>query len=102
MIAKDSVVGYVNLCQQPDGTVSVGARIFAGFRGKTYGTQGVRQILRIAKEKGYSVATARARQSNTPSLRLCDRVGFLRTGEDVTKEGRPVFTYRMDLTLFSE
>ena len=102
VIAKDCVVGYVNLCEQPDGSVSVGASIFAGFRGKTYGTQGVLRILRIAKEKGYSVATARVRQSNTPSNRLCDRVGFLRTGEDVTKEGRPVFTYHIELTLFSK
>ena len=100
VIAKDSVVGYVDLCEKSADTVSVGASVFAGFRGKTYGTQGVRKILSLAKEKGYSFATARVRQSNTPSNRLCDRVGFSRTGEDVTKEGRPVFTYQLDLNTF--
>ena len=90
-------VGYVNLLEASPDSVSVGAHIFPGFRGKTYGTQAVRSVLGLAAEKGYSAATARVRKTNTPSLRLCDTVGLISTGEDVTAQGREVFTFRKEL-----
>ncbi len=85
------VVGYVQLTEQPDGNVSAGAHIFSDFRGKTYGTQAVRKLLAIAGEKGYSTVTARVRKKNLPSCRLCDTVGFVRTGEGVTAKGQEVW-----------
>jgi len=90
-------VGYVNLFERSDGRISVGAHIFAGFRGKSYGTQAVRLALQIAREKGYVTAHARVRKTNTPSNRLCHTVGFVPVGDDVTKDGNPVTVYEMKL-----
>lgn len=93
----DCTVGYVSLFEKDDCTVSVGAHIFPGFRGKTYGTQGVKLAMTCAAQRGYIKAVARVRKTNTPSLRLCDRVGFVRVGEDVTPEGREVFVFCREL-----
>ncbi len=87
----DDPVGYVQLCLQPEGDLSVGAHIFSDFRGKTYGTQAVRKVLAIAGEMGYSSVTARVRKNNVPSCRLCKTLGFLPVSEDVTAKGHPVW-----------
>ena len=97
ILAEDEPVGYVNLCEQPDGSVSAGAHVFSDYRGKTYGTQGVRALCHVASEKGCSVLTARVRKTNTPSLRLCQRIGFVPVGEDVTAKGVPVVCFSMSL-----
>lgn len=86
--ADEQVVGYVQLTEQPDGSVGVDVHIFSDFRGKTYGTQSVRKLLSLAKEKGYCTVTARVRKNNVPSCRLCETVGFVRTGEGVTAKGQ--------------
>ena len=86
-----SVVGYVQLTEQPDGSVSLDANIFSDYRGKTYGTQGVQALLSIAKEKGYSTVTAQVRKENVPSCRLCKRVGMIPVSEDLTQRGIPVW-----------
>ena len=97
LTADEAVVGYVSLFERTPDSVSVGAHIFPGFRGKTYGTQGVLNAMEIAREKGYAFATARVRKTNTPSLRLCKTVGFVPVGEDLTPEGREVFVFRCNL-----
>lgn len=97
ILAEDEPVGYVSLCEQPDGSVSAGAHVFSDYRGKTYGTQGVRALCRIASERGYSSLTARVRKTNTPSLRLCRTVGFVPVGEDVTAKGVPVVCFSLSL-----
>ncbi|MBQ1965860.1 MAG: tRNA adenosine(34) deaminase TadA [Clostridia bacterium] len=82
-----SVVGYVQLTEQSDGSVSLEVFIFSDYRGKTYGTQSARALLSLAKDKGYSVITAQVRSENIPSCRLCQRVGFVPVGDDVTQRG---------------
>ena len=94
---EDSAVGYVNLTEKSEDSVSVGAHIFPGARGKSYGTQAVNEILSLAVQKGYSQAEAHVRKTNTPSLRLCNSVGFLREGEGITAAGREIFIFRKEL-----
>lgn len=97
LLVDGDPVGYVSLMQKAPDTVSVGAHVFSCSRGKTYGTQGVRLALAHAKSLGYVQATARVRKSNVPSNRLCDRIGFEKTGEDVTDRGDGVFCYSLRL-----
>lgn len=94
---KDEPVGFVSLMEQSPQCVSVGAQIFPGYRGKTYGTQAVTEVCRRAALLGYPSVSARVRKNNTPSNRLCRRVGFSLTGEDVTERGVEVFTYLKNL-----
>lgn len=82
-----SVVGYVQLTEQSDGSVSLEVFIFSDYRGKTYGTQSARALLSLAKDKGYSVITAQVRKESVPSCRLCKRVGFVPIGDDGTQRG---------------
>ena len=89
--ADGSPVGYVQLCQQPDGSVSAGAHIFSDFRGKGYGTKAVVLLLEKAREMGLSAVTARVRKTNVPSCKLCKTVGFAPVGEDVTAKGHEVW-----------
>lgn len=91
VVAEEDLVGYVQLTQQPDGTVSAGAHIFSDFRGKGYGTKGVTLLLSKAKEMGYPSVSARVRKSNVPSCKLCKTVGFSIVGQDVTAKGREVW-----------
>ena len=95
--AAGELVGYVNLFEQSERIVSAGAHIFPGYRGRSYGTQSVGQLLALAKERGYTSVTARVRKSNVPSLRLCDTLGFVRKGEDVTAKGIEVWNFSRDL-----
>ncbi len=88
---EEQVVGYVQLTEQPEGGVSAGAHIFSDFRGKTYGTQAIRLLLDKAKEKGYSLVTARVRKENVPSCHLCKSVGFVPQSDGVTQRGIPVW-----------
>ncbi len=88
---EDQVVGYVQMTEQDVGTVSAGVCIFSDYRGKTYGTQAICALLKIAKEKGYSFVTARVRKENVPSCRLCQRVGFVPESDGVAERGIPVW-----------
>lgn len=97
VVAGEDLVGYVQLTEQSDRTVSAGAYIFPDFRGKGYGTQGVERLLSKAKELGYSIVTARVRKSNVPSCKLCKTVGFTPVGEDVTEKGQEVWKMHYSL-----
>lgn len=89
--ADASLMGFLHLKEQNDGSVNVDLRIFPGFRGKGYGTSALRQAFSLASDKGYRIFTACLRKPNTPTLRLCKRLGFERV--DLGFEGME--TYRL-------
>ena len=82
--ADGQTVGYGHLIEQNKDTVEMDLCVFSDFRGKTYGKQAMKQILAVAKEKGYASVVLTVRKNNVPACRLCDSVGFVRVGEDVT------------------
>ncbi len=87
----EQAVGYLQLTEDADGNVDLEVHIFSDYRGKTYGTQALCKALDLAKEKGYSTATATIRKNSIPSRRLCESVGFVHTGEGVTAKGQEVW-----------
>ncbi len=91
VIAEDSPVGLAQLCEKNDGNAGIDVQIFSGFRGKGYGTQAVSILLKLAAEKGYRSFVARVRKTNTPSLRLCKRIGFQIVEEEKTQKGVEIY-----------
>ncbi len=89
--ADGQTVGFCQLTEQSGNTVSINVHIFSDFRGKRYGTQSVRKLLSLAKEKGYSSATASVRKNSVPACRLCESAGFVRAGETVTVKGQELW-----------
>ena len=95
--ADSELAGYVSLYERKESTVTVGADIVSGYRRKGVAYAAITEALRRARESGYKKADARVRKDNTASLRLCEKLGFVITDEDVTAQGREVYNLEKDL-----
>lgn len=69
-------VGRASLYGRSEHIVSCGIEIFPAFRKKGYGGEAYRNLLTIAKEKGYTIAVAQVRFDNAASIALHRAIGF--------------------------
>ena len=79
MFAIDSngqTVGYASLYQRSHTIVSCGLEIYPDYQRRGYASEAYEKLLRIAKEKGYSIAVAQVKANNTASIALNRKLGF--------------------------
>ena len=77
----ECAVGQARFTEE-EGSALLELYIFSDFRGKTYGTQALRLLLSLAKERGYPIALIRPRKIGVPARRLLQTAGFSQRGED--------------------
>ena len=92
--ADGELVGTVSLYQHSGYIVSAGPEIFPQFRRRGYAYEAMRQAYDYAKEHGFLLAQAQIRTDNEASIRLHEKLGFLRSWEDLTnRRGNKVYMY---------
>ena len=94
ILADDSngeIVGTVSLYEHTSTAVSPGIEIIKEYRGKGYGTEGMKSALAIAAENGWKIAISQVRTDNVPSLRLHKSLDFEIADEYINKKGNRVY-----------
>ncbi|WP_054055799.1 GNAT family N-acetyltransferase [Alloactinosynnema sp. L-07] len=88
------VQGRVNLVDVADGAAELGFRIARSAVGRGVATSAVRRICDLAaRELGLTLLRAGAALDNHASQAVLTRTGFVRTGQEVTADGRPGTTF---------
>jgi ribosomal-protein-alanine N-acetyltransferase len=79
------VVGKIGFHASPDaeGTVEIGYRVDEAHRRQGLASEMTIGLLRWGSERGARRCLASIRPDNIPSLRLTERLGFVRTGEQI-------------------
>ena len=72
----DDLVGCLSIYQRTNCAVSLGVEIFAAHQGKGHGTRALEEGLRLAKEKGFSLAMDQVAVDNRASLAIHRKAGF--------------------------
>lgn len=88
------IVGQASLCGRSKHIVSCGLELYSAYRGKGYGTCAYRELLSLAKIKGFTIAVAQVRTDNAASIALHKKMGF--EAEDYTyinKKGNPIYYF---------
>jgi RimJ/RimL family protein N-acetyltransferase len=78
------IVGSISTssCDRRNGTFSYGLGVLAAHRGKGYGSEAVALLLNyLFRELRYQKAVAHVYSFNEPSIRLHERLGFVREGQ---------------------
>lgn len=94
---NDTLVGYVSLFGQEDGTVCDGVDIFPPFRRCGFAVQAMTQLMETARERGFTVQTAHIRTDNAASIALHGKMGFVPGEVWSNRHGHEVRTWRKEL-----
>lgn len=98
VVSDDTIVGSVSLYHHSKSVVICGAEIFKDFRHNNYAYNAVMELFKIAKEKGYKIATGQVRTDNIASLALCRKLGFESDNyEYINKKANPVYIFMKSL-----
>ncbi|MBE5767969.1 MAG: GNAT family N-acetyltransferase [Clostridiales bacterium] len=89
----DAVVGFMNLFAQSEHIISCGPEIKADFRRQGLAALAETQVLRYAKDKGYTVAVGRVREDNAASIALHEKLGFELALTYTNPKGKPMRLY---------
>ena len=86
MIERESatVVGDIGFLGAPraDGSIEIGYSVIPDRRGRGYATEAARALVDWAlRQPGVTTVVAGCDNSNVPSIRTLERLGFVRTGE---------------------
>ena len=97
MLAVESngtLVGYVSLYDQGNGTASEGVEIYPSCRRQGFAFAALQQLLAQA---AYHTIIAQIRKDNAASLALHSKLGFQIVDEFVNKRGQPVYSLSLSL-----
>lgn len=72
----EELVGCLSIYQRTASAVSFGVEIFSAHQGKGHGTRALEEGLRLAKEKGFSIAMDQVLVDNPASLAIHRKLGF--------------------------
>ncbi len=90
----ERVVGTVSLVQHSDYVISAWTEIFSPFRKKGYAGEGQALALDHAKKLGYKIAIAKVKKENAASIKLHEKLGYLRDDYELkNKNGEEVYIY---------
>ncbi len=67
----------------PDGSVEIGYRVAPSYRGQGLATEMAVGLIRWGAAQGARACVASVRPDNAPSLAIVQRLGFVRTGEQI-------------------
>lgn len=93
----DLAVGFASLYEREKGVASVGLDIREPFRRKGYATRAAAPLAALLTEKGFSAIRTHVRTDNEASLRLHEKLGFIRMGQDKTERGAKVIVFEKRL-----
>ena len=93
----EMAVGFASLYEREKGVASVGLDIREPFRRKGYATRAAEPLAALLTEKGFSVIRTHVRTDNEASLRLHEKLGFIRMGQDKTDRGAKVIVFEKRL-----
>ena len=98
--ATGRVVGRAGFHAPPDaeGTVEIGYEVAPASRRQGYAREMAVGLLRWGAENGAARCLASIRPDNTPSLRLTEQLGFVRTGEQVDEIDGLEWIFTLELT----
>lgn len=88
------IIGQASLYGRSKHIVSCGLELYAAYREKGHGTSAYRELLSLAKTKGFTIAVAQVDVDNAASIAIHKKMGF--EAEDYTyinKKGNPIFYY---------
>lgn len=89
--ADEELVGMVSLYQVTGFAVSVGIEVFTAHLRKGHAFRAVLEALRVAREKGFTLAMNQVRTDNEASIALHRKLGFETDGyEYQNRRGQPV------------
>lgn len=80
---SQTVIGDIGFMGSPgeDGAVEIGYSVIFGWRGRGYATEAARAIVKWALARPeVRAVVAGCHRENVPSVRLLERIGFVRTG----------------------
>ena len=89
-----TLVGYVSLYDQGNGTASEGVEIYPAYRRQGFAFAALQQLY---AQTTYHTITAQIRKDNTASLALHSKLGFQIVDEFVNKRGHPVYSLSLSL-----
>lgn len=93
------VVGKVGFHAPPDadGAVEIGYRVTPSYRGQGLATEMAIGLMRWGAEHGARSCIASVRPDNAPSLAIIDKLGFVRTGEQIDEIDGLEWIFTLDL-----
>lgn len=94
LVENGIVFGQASLYGRSEHIVSCGLEVYPPYRGKGYGTIAYRQLLALAKQKGFTIAVAQVRADNVASIALNRKTGF--EAEEYTyinQKGNPIYYF---------
>ena len=96
--ATGVVVGKVGFHNGPDadGTVEIGYRVGPAFRRRGYATEMAAGLLTWARDKGARRCLASTSPDNVASQVIIDRLGFVRTGEQMDEVDGLEWVYTLE------
>jgi RimJ/RimL family protein N-acetyltransferase len=95
-----AVIGKVGFHAPPDaeGAVEIGYRVDPAYRRQGFAREMAVGLIRWAAEQGARICIASVRPDNTPSLRIVERLGFERTGEQMDEIDGLEWVFELPLT----
>ncbi len=89
--------GWFSMAELPNGRISIGPTVFEPYRQKGIAYQAMFILLNKAKENGYTVAEAQIRLNNLASIKLHEKLGYVKANQIINRNGNEVFVYTKDL-----
>ncbi|MCK8464222.1 GNAT family N-acetyltransferase [Aliiroseovarius sp. S1339] len=90
------ILGRLNLTAVDNGVAQLGYRIGQHHTGQGIATRAVALALQAAQDRGLWALEARVLLNNPASIRVLEKAGFIRTGQDIIGD-LECETYRSDL-----
>ena len=88
-----TTVGVLNFCAQSQRAFSVAPDIKPEYRKKGYAFKALDLVYKKAKQQGFDTVIAGIRQDNEASIKLHEKLGFLRARSFKSKNGRDMFEF---------
>ncbi len=97
-IIEDGVpVGLCSLCEHSDIIASCGVIIDSKYYRMGYCTFGCKELMKLAKQKGFSVLSAGVRADNKASIEFCKKFGFIHKETIINSRGKEQLQFEMKL-----
>jgi RimJ/RimL family protein N-acetyltransferase len=91
--ADGALVGFAGFGSESGRAADLVFAVATACMGRGYGTEMARAVIREAYARGIPRIEANTDQANTASIRLLEKLGFVRTGARRGSRGTPLFDY---------
>ena len=97
-IIEDGVpVGICSLYEHSDNEVSYGAIIDSNYYRHGYCTLACKEVIKLAKQKGFGVLSGGVRADNKASIEFCKKFGFVHKRTAINSRGEEQLQFEMNL-----